>query len=154
MRVSLESPDQPEVIALIAALDAYQATLYPAEACYTLDVATLAQAHVLFVVARDGEGGAVGCGAVVLHSGYGEVKRMYVRPNARGQGVAGHILQVLESMASARGCTTLCLETGPFQKEALALYARHGYEACDPFGDYPEHPLSVFLRKRLVCASS
>ncbi len=40
MRVSKETPDQPEVIALIAELDAYQDTLYPVEARYALDLAT------------------------------------------------------------------------------------------------------------------
>jgi putative acetyltransferase len=153
MRVSLEQPNQPEVIALIADLDAYQDTLYPAEARYSLDLASLSQPNVLFAVARGASGSAVGCGAVVLTSAYGEVKRMYVRPEARGHGVAHQIIQTLESSAYARGCRTLMLETGPYQSEALAFYARHGYARCGPFGSYPEHPLSVFMCKHLAPAT-
>lgn len=149
MRISLESPNQPEVIALIADLDAYQDTLYPAEARYALDLATLAQPNVLFAVARDADGAAIGCGAVVLDSSYGEVKRMYVRPEARGYGAARQIIEILEATAYAQGCRQLMLETGPYQAEALAFYAKQGYERCSPFGDYPEHPLSVFMGKPL-----
>jgi putative acetyltransferase len=154
MRVSLEHPNQPEVVALIADLDAYQDTLYPAEARYSLDLASLSQPNVLFAVARNATGSAVGCGAVVLTSAYGEVKRMYVRPEARGLGVARQIIQTMESMAHARGCRTLMLETGPYQAEALAFYAKQGYERCGPFGTYPEHPLSVFMCKNLALGSA
>ena len=154
MPVSLESPNQPEVIALIADLDAYQDTLYPAEARYALDLASLAKPNVLFAVARSAAGLAIGCGAIVLHGGYGEVKRMYVRPEARGQGTARQILDALESAAYDSGCTTLMLETGPYQEEALAFYSRQGYSRCGPFGDYPDHPLSVFMRRQLATKQS
>ena len=53
MTIAPESPDQPEVIALIAELDAYQDTLYPPESRHALDLASLKQANVLFFVARD-----------------------------------------------------------------------------------------------------
>jgi putative acetyltransferase len=149
MHVALESPRQPDVTALIAELDAYQDTLYPAEARYALDLDSLAQPNVLFVVARSVDDRAIGCGAVVLGNSYGEVKRMYVRPEVRGKGTARQIIDTLESAACARGCQTLMLETGPYQPEALAFYARQGYTRCGPFGDYPDHPLSVFLRKDL-----
>lgn len=149
MRVLLESPDQPEVIALIAELDAYQDTLYPAEAVYKVDLAALCKPDVLFAVARDADGVAVGCAAVVLHAAYGEIKRMYVRPEARGRGTARQIIGTLESSARARHCRTLMLETGPCQTEALAFYARQGYVRCGPFGDYPDHPLSVFMYRHL-----
>lgn len=51
MHVAIESPDQPEVIELIAELDAYQRSLYPPESTHLLDLASLKQANVLFVVA-------------------------------------------------------------------------------------------------------
>lgn len=149
MRVTHESPDQPDVIALIADLDAYQDSLYPAEARYALDLASLSQPNVLFVVARDAHNCALGCGAIVLDDTCGEVKRMYVRPEARGQGVAREIIASLEAAAHAAGCRALMLETGPYQPEALEFYARQGYERRGPFGDYPDHPLSVFMGKSL-----
>ena len=150
MPVTLESPDQPEVIALIAALDAYQDTLYPPEARYALDLAALKQPNVAFAVARDASQRAVGCAAVVVDSTQGELKRMYLRPAARGQGLAQQLLQVLEAAAAGMGCRLLCLETGPYQKEALAFYARQGFARCGPFGSYPDHPLSVFMAKQLA----
>ena len=149
MQITLESPNQPDVIALIAELDAYQDSLYPAEARYALDIASLASPAVLFAVAPDSDGAAVGCAAIVLGEDYGEVKRMYVRPQCRGQGVAQLLGHVLESAAHARGCHVLTLETGPYQPEALAFYASQGFVRCGPFGDYSEHPLSVFMRKPL-----
>ena len=147
MPIAIESPDQPDVIALIADLDAYQDSLYPAESRYALDLASLKQANVRFVVARDERGQAIGCGAVVLYEGYGELKRMYVRQESRGKGVAGEVLALLERSAGEAGCTTFKLETGPYQPEALAFYARNGYARCERYGDYKDDPLSVFMGK-------
>lgn len=150
MTIAFESPRQPDVIALIHELDAYQDSLYPAEARYALDLDALCQPHVLFAVARDDEGAALGCAAVVLGSDHGEIKRMYVRPEARGQGAARQIIRALEQAAAARGCQQLMLETGPYQPEALAFYASEGYAVRGPFGGYPDHPLSVFMGKSLA----
>ncbi|MGY4827709.1 GNAT family N-acetyltransferase [Sphaerotilaceae bacterium SBD11-9] len=154
MTVALESPDQPEVIALIDELDAYQQTLYPPESVYALDLASLKQPQVLFAVARDAGGSAVGCGAIVLGPEYGELKRMYVRPAARGQGVARQVLSLLEARAQAAGCTLLRLETGPSQPEAIALYERFGYQRCPRFGDYADDPFSVFMERSLPAGSA
>ncbi|MBA5640226.1 GNAT family N-acetyltransferase [Duganella sp. LX20W] len=150
MHIAFETPDQPEVIALIADLDAYHLTLYPPESVYALDLATLKQPHVKFAVVRDAAGEAVGCGAVVLTPGYGEIKRMYLQPACRGQGAADRLLDMLEDAARAAGCPRLTLETGPSQPPALALYARHGFRRCAPYGDYRDDPLSVFMEKPLV----
>lgn len=147
MTIAFESLDQPEVIALIAELDAYQDTLYPPESRYAVDLASLTPSNVLLAVARDGTGHAIGCGAIVLYAEYGELKRMYVRPRGRGQGVAKKLLAMLELHAIQSGCKLLRLETGPYQHEALALYTSAGYERCGPYGDYPDDPLSVFMQK-------
>jgi putative acetyltransferase len=150
MYVQLETPNQPEIISLIEELDAYQDTLYPAEARYALDLTSLEQSNVLFAVARDEDGVAIGCGALVLDGDAAELKRMYVRPSNRGQGVAAKILIKLETEAAGLGCKLVQLETGPFQPEALAFYKKHGFQDCGAFGDYPEHPLSVFMEKRFI----
>jgi putative acetyltransferase len=149
MQLAFESPDQPDVIALIAELDAYQDSLYPPEARYALDLASLQQPHVLFAVARDQTSRAVACGAIVLEAEFGELKRMFVSPCARGRGVGQRLLKLLEAEAAARGCRTVGLETGPYQPEALGLYAACGYQRCGPYGDYADHPLSVFMQKAL-----
>lgn len=154
MQIALETPDQPDVIALINELDAYQDSLYPPEARYALDLSALVQPHVLFAVARDEAARAVGCGALVLDAEFGELKRMFVSPRARGRGVARRLLQLLETQAGAKGCRTVALETGPYQPEALGLYAACGYRRCGPFGGYADHPLSVFMCKALTAPAA
>lgn len=150
LHFAFESPDQPEIIALIADLDAYQLTLYPPESVYALDLPALLQPHVRFAVARDANNAIVGCAAVVLKPGYGEVKRMYVKPEARGLGAARRLMALLEQAAREAGSPLMTLETGPSQPEAIALYERQGYARCGPFGDYRDDPLSVFMQKRLA----
>jgi putative acetyltransferase len=150
MRLTQEIPDQPDVIALIAELDAYQDTLYPPEARYALDLLSLKKSNVVFVVARDAKDTALGCGAVVVTEHFGELKRMYVRQENRGQGVAQQILKELEASAAKMECRELLLETGPYQPEALAFYKKQGYARRGPFGTYPDHPLSVFMGKSLA----
>ncbi|MDC7716779.1 GNAT family N-acetyltransferase [Vogesella sp. DC21W] len=150
MHIAFEHPGQPDIIALITELDAYQGCLYPPEACYTLDISALSQPQVRFAVARDAAGVARGCAAVVLGADYGEIKRMYVQPALRGQGVAALLLQQLTAAAQAAGCPALMLETGPLQPAALAFYTAQGFARCAAFGDYPGHPLSVFMHKPLA----
>ncbi|MBB5204643.1 putative acetyltransferase [Inhella inkyongensis] len=152
MHIQFESPNQPEVLTLIAELDAYQDSLYPAEARYALDLSSLVQENVLFAVARDVQGVAVGCAALVLANEEGELKRMFVSEGHRAQGTAAQLMAALESEAVVRGCRLIQLETGPYQPAALAFYRRQGFEACAAFGDYPEHPLSVFMCKSLAPA--
>ncbi|OXI95614.1 MULTISPECIES: GNAT family N-acetyltransferase [Burkholderia] len=150
MTIAFESPDQPDVIALIADLDAYQDTLYPPESRHALDIASLKQSNVLFAVARDSEGEAIGCGAIVLNPEFGELKRMYVSPRGRGQGVARKLMTMLELRAADSGCKVIRLETGPYQPDALALYASAGYQRRGPFGNYTDDPLSVFMQKYIA----
>ncbi|TFV85723.1 GNAT family N-acetyltransferase [Blastococcus sp. CT_GayMR16] len=105
------------------------------------------------LVARDGDGTALGCGALrQLGDGVAEVKRMYVAPPARGRGVGTAVLAGLEDAARDRGWTTLRLETGPRQPEAVALYSRAGYSPIDAFGAYvgaPDAEDSLFFEQSL-----
>ncbi len=149
MQIAFETADQPDVHALIEELDTYLYSLYPPENVYALDISSLTQPNVLFAVARATDGAPLGCAAIVVTPAFGEVKRMYVRPTARGQGVARRLLETLEDAARGQGCRSLMLETGPTMPEALALYERLGYKHRGAFGDYPEDPLSVFMAKTL-----
>ena len=148
--IALEHPDQPDIVQLIADLDDYQKPLYPPESHHGIDMKALTQPNVIFAVARLGDGAAVGCGAVVLNDGYGELKRMFVRPSCRGQGIAKALITFLEARASEGGSMRMMLETGTLQPEALALYERMGYELRGPFGSYGPDPLSVFMQKPLA----
>jgi putative acetyltransferase len=150
---ALERADLPEALALVEALDAYQRPLYPAESHHGIDTEALLAPNVLFALARKESGEAVACGAVVLGRDYGEVKRMYVRPDCRGSGVARALLAFLEARARAAGCTRFAIETGVRQPEALRLYASAGYERCAPFGDYVDDPHSLFMQKTAASSS-
>jgi putative acetyltransferase len=147
--IAPERPDQPEVVRLIEASDAYAKALYPPESNHLLDVAALSEPAVTFLVARAG-GEAIGCGAL-LHDprGWGEVKRMYLRPDLRGRGIAARVLAELEAIARASRLPLLRLETGIHNREALALYRRTGFVEREAFGDYAPDPLSVFMEKRI-----
>ena len=89
------------------------------------------------LVARDHDGTALGCGALRhLGDDVAELKRMYVVPEARGRGVSKAVLAGLEEAAGERGWSTLRLETGPRQPEAIGLYERAGYRPIAAFGAY------------------
>lgn len=145
----IESPRQTDVERLLEALDAYQSALYPPESNHFLDVDALAAANVRFVVARR-EGRALGCGALRIDAaGYGELKRMFVSPEARGYKLGRRILDRIEEEARREGLACLRLETGIHQAEALALYRSAGYVEREAFGEYRPDPLSVFMEKSL-----
>ena len=144
------APADPRARRLIGELDRRQLSLYPAESNHLDPVETLAGDDVTFLAAFVA-GEAVGCGAVKrMHGHYGEIKRMYVDPNARGRGVGRALIEALESTLLRCGIRLVRLETGVRQPEALSLYERCGYVRIPPFGDYPDDPLSVFFEKRLA----
>lgn len=151
-----ERPDQPDVTALLGALDRYLDTLYPPDANHILGVEALLAPDVAFFVARAG-GRAVGTAALRRMPGeaatagepYGEVKRMFVAPEARGRGVGMRLLGALEQHLRAEGLALALLETGRDQHEAVRLYERAGYRAREAFGGYPDNGLSLFLGRRV-----
>jgi putative acetyltransferase len=142
-------PTAPEVGGLLAALDAYQATLYPAASLHLLPAGAMTGPGDTFLGAFLG-GALVGCcGLVVRPEGYGELKRLFVRPDVRGRGIAGRLLADLERSARAAGLTLLRLETGVSQPDSQRVCERAGFTRCGRFGDYPDDPLSVFMEKWL-----
>jgi GNAT superfamily N-acetyltransferase len=96
-----------------------------------------------FMVAwRDDEPVACGGWRTLGHAqgGFGddiaEVKRMYAVPAARGTGAAAALLRALEDSARAAGMRHIWLETGIKQPEAIAFYAKHGYDRIADYGYY------------------
>ncbi|TIV13802.1 MAG: GNAT family N-acetyltransferase, partial [Mesorhizobium sp.] len=83
VEISVETPLQDDVRALVAELNAALLELTPAENCYHLTVEQMAGSDTTVFIARD-NGLAVGCGALRRHDeAIGEVKRMYTRPSHR-----------------------------------------------------------------------
>lgn len=140
-----------EAQALIAELNAELSARYtePGETHFLLLPEQVASGHGTFLVAKlDGE--PVGCGALRrIAEETGEIKRMYVRPAARGNGVGRTILTALEDEARQLGMTRLVLETGVYQLEAMALYERMGFARIEPFGEYLGSRISVCMGKHL-----
>ncbi len=91
----------------------------------------------------------MGCGALRVMADYGEIKRMFVRPEARGLKIGRRILDVLETTARSERLACLRLETGIHQPEAIGLYRAAGFIERGPYGGYAPDPLSLFMEKRL-----
>ncbi|MEY2438619.1 MAG: hypothetical protein QOI34_4 [Verrucomicrobiota bacterium] len=102
-----------------------------------------------FVIARF-DGRAVGCGAVRAYDSsarkIGEIKRMFVRPAARGRGIARTILKTLEETALTIGYDVVRLESGVRQPFAIKLYETAGYYRIPPYGQLADDPLSIFSK--------
>jgi GNAT superfamily N-acetyltransferase len=95
-------------------------------------------------------GEAVGCAGVRrIDDATAELKRMYVRPQARGRGIAKQLLAACEREARALGYGQLWLETGTMQPEAVTLYLTSGYEPIPAFGQYAGQSLSIHLGRAL-----
>ena len=122
--------------------------LFTPESNHFRSLDALAAPDITCFVARL-DGHAVGCGALAIRDGYGELKSMFVDPGTRRAGVAAGLLERLEAEAVARGLALLRLETGNLLDAAQALYQRHGFTVRGPFGSYSDHPHSVFMEKRL-----
>lgn len=92
----------------------------------------------------------VGCVAVAPLSGAtGEVKRMYVVPEARGRGVGRVLLQHVEQLAIDVGYRALRLETGTEQPEAVGLYRAHGWVVIPCYGYFKDDPSTICMEKQL-----
>ena len=144
----------PVAQSLILALNAELEERYPEEGAnfFRLDADEVGEGRGAFFIAYL-EGLAVGCGAVRrTGDAIAEIKRMYVSPSARGRGVGRLMLSTLEEEARRLGARRLLLETGPRQREALALYQNAGFTRIPLYGEYvhtPHPDLSVCMAKDL-----
>ena len=144
-----EDPRHSDIRRLIAESDAYMQGLYPSESNHLVDADALATPDTLFLVARR-NGELLGTIAFrIIAPGHAEMKRMFVRAEARGSGLGRRLLEALEDAARQRNVDRISLETGIKQPEAIGLYRASGYQDCSPFGTYTPDPLSLFMTKRL-----
>ena len=151
--IHMESPDTNDAIELTTELDVnLQSFPYPPESCHAFSVDQLIREGVAFFVTRC-DGRAAGCGGIKLFTDsedkYGEVKRMFVRPEFRGLGLGKAMLDKLAEYAVENQVQVLRLETGNLQLAAIGLYESWGFKRCQPFGEYVEDPNSVYLERLL-----
>jgi putative acetyltransferase len=114
---------------------------------HALDLEGLASTDIGFWSAWDGDT-LLAVGALKrLAPEHGEIKSMHTAQASRRRGVASAMLRHIIDEARAMGMTRLSLETGSWAyfDPARALYAKHGFAECRPFGDYVEDPNSIFM---------
>lgn len=144
-----ERPDSADAVQLIDELEAVMSPFYPQESRHGYNVQKLIEQGVAFFVVRY-NGEAAGCGGVqLMGQAYGELKRMYVRPQYRGLGLAKALLNHLAEHTRAHGIKCLRLETGIYQTDAIGLYEQWGFQRIGPFGPYINDPLSLYYEKIL-----
>jgi GNAT superfamily N-acetyltransferase len=103
-----------------------------------------------FLIARL-DGAAVGCGGLArLEADTAEVRRMYVAPQARGQGISRAILDRLLATARELGYHRARLETGNRQHEAIGLYEGAGFRRIPCWGPYVADPKSLCFELALT----
>jgi putative acetyltransferase len=151
MRIIEGGLDDPRVITLLE-IHVTRARAETARgSAHALDLAGLHLPEITFWSVWEGEA-VVGVGALRrLSADHAEVKSMHTAEAARGRGVGSALLRTMMATAWTRGISRLSLETGswPYFAPARALYARHGFVECGPFGEYREDPNSVFMTRLL-----
>ncbi len=134
---------------LFSELNAIALTLTPPEHTHHMKPEDMASPRTSLFLAREG-GEAVACGALHRHDGgVAEVKRMYTKEAARGQGVGRKILAEIINLAEAEGFAEIVLETGNNFYAAQHIYQSAGFEPCGPVLDYPPTPFTAFYKKTL-----
>lgn len=143
--------DSADAQALVSAQQAEMRGLYEGEADIgpTREAAMFVEPDGVFLVVRDGER-AVACGGIArFDESRAELKRMYVLPGLRGQGLGRRVLVELEAEARRLGYRAVVLETGDRQREALGLYESFGYQRIPCYPPYDSRALSICLEKAL-----
>lgn len=104
-----------------------------------------------FLIGYDGRGPdarPVCCGGLKrLPDGACEIKRMYVVPEARRQGLARTLLYALEDAARERGYTVVRMDTGPKHGHAIAFYESEGYH---PVPNFNGNPLATWFGEKKI----
>ena len=142
--------DDPRVVALLEHHVARAAAETAPGSAHALDLAALRAPEITFWSVWDDEWRRtlLGVGALKrLDPMHGELKSMHTAEPVRGRGVGSALVRHIIAFAHTQGFARLSLETGswPYFAPARALYARHGFVECGPFGDYNPDRNSVFM---------
>jgi putative acetyltransferase len=143
--------DHPDVLAMLRFHFDTNIAVTPAGSAHVFDVSRLKAQDVFFWSAWIGEV-LMGVGALkVMDNNEGEIKSMHTGQKSRRSGVGGNILRHIMDEARMKGLKRLYLETGSFEffAPARALYAKHGFKECEPFGEYEIDPNSTFMMRKI-----
>lgn len=147
MQITPADLDDPRVVALLET-HLRTARAHTGEgSAHALDLSGLRRPDLRLWAAWEGEALLGVCALRRLPAEEGEVKSMHTAEQRRRGGVGGALLRHIIATARAEGLRRLSLETGSWAyfQPAVALYARHGFTPCGPFGDYRPDPNSLFM---------
>jgi pimeloyl-ACP methyl ester carboxylesterase/GNAT superfamily N-acetyltransferase len=154
LEIRVETPDAPEPARLLEALEREKAERYPEghepDSAPDASPDELSPPEGAFLVAYI-DGRAAGCGGVRrMGREVGELKHLYVAPEARGSGLGRRLLGEMEEAARRIGYRTVRVETNPALGEAIRLYEAAGYRTTEPYDDNPY--AKRYLEKDLFAA--
>lgn len=147
MTVTVEDPGSPDVVALLERHFSFAREVTPEGGVFALDLDELRRPGVTFYCARS-DGQLLAIAALQeIATEHAELKSMHTAAEARGRGVARHLLGYVLEDAHRRGYTALSLETGNFEAfaPARALYESAGFVSCPAFGRYVDSPTSACM---------
>jgi putative acetyltransferase len=147
MEIVLDDLSGPEIAVFLAEHVQEMRSITPPESKHALNLDSLRRPGVTFWSATDA-GVLVGCGALKrLDTAHAELKSMRTAPARKRSGVASLLLKHILTEAAGMGFIRISLETGSadFFQPARNLYAKFGFEYCEPFADYEDDPNSVFM---------
>jgi putative acetyltransferase len=140
------SSDNIDFKLLVAELDAHLAEFYGNEKGFFNKHNSIDAIKYVIVVYDNGH--PIGCGAIKQYSNtIIEIKRMYVKPEYRGRGIAANILIALENWANNLGYLTSILETMKAKESVISMYKKNGYSIMDNYGQYKNIETSVCMSK-------
>ena len=143
-------PDNSDLARLIVKLDDYLSTLYPQDEIFGVDLKDSKTEEMTFVLAY-WDGAPVGCGGIRrLDERTVELKRFFVEPTMRRQGIARQVFGYLEQVAERLGCSVMRLETGAPQFESVNFYKKQGFYEIERFGEYVDCESSLCMEKVLA----
>jgi GNAT superfamily N-acetyltransferase len=146
--IRAEDPGTPDAIALIGELSAALAAITGDSGRSSFDPDDVRAADARFVVARNADRQAVGCGAFrPLADGIAELKRMYSRPG--NPGASSALLAFLEAEAAALDYRAIWLATRVVNERAVRFYRARGYRPIPNYGKYAGKAETVCLAKQL-----
>jgi GNAT superfamily N-acetyltransferase len=148
-----EPYDGPAAQQLIAEVQLEYVARYGGPDTTPVEPGEFAPPHGRFVIGYDGTTAIAMGGIRLISDGVAEIKRMYVVPTARGNGLSRAVLAHLEQLGRDMGACEVVLETGMRQPEAMQLYETSGYRRIHGFGHYRDEPESVSYGKSLAATS-
>ena len=142
------SADHPAFRALVGQLNAYLAPINGADHGFYDRHSQIDSLDYVLVAYRGAE--PIACGALrEMDARTVEIKRMFVPPTLRGQGLGSYLLQELERWAAELGYQRTVLETGNYMPDAMALYRKNGYREIERYPPYEAAERSVCFGKEL-----